>query len=876
MNKSNPFQRSMIFVLIGLYLTLLLNSLFLFALDFNQFFAAYRGALIFHIVLGLVIALPLIAFLVPHLKKMPHRSNLPAMMVGIFIAASILLTIGTGLLLYNEDFAAQKQPILWIHVASVFGTLLGLYGHLRLRRKETFHFYIKPSWANLKKVGLWKHSLLKTITLSGFIFLVFIVIGIPNQQTGQAISEEKFKPSFAEIEDNHYLHPSALDGSKSCGDQSCHPDIYEQWNESAHHFSSFNNPYYEKSIEVLQTGNSLDKVRWCASCHDPMLLLTGDMEDPEKDFFKHHPNAKKGITCLSCHAIQGTKDITGNGNFQIKDVGYAALGQTFFGESPELRKAIIQTKPEPHGASMLSPMMQTEKFCTSCHKVSIPQSVNNYRWKRGQNHYDDWYSSSFSGKHLRAFYDRETQSCISCHMTKVPSNDAGNEQGLVSNHRFAAANTALPYLNQHVNQLAQTIDFLQNDIAEIDIFSIKINGEAVEPNTDLPNFATGDKVELELIVRNKNVGHQLPSGTNDSNEWWLKVQLLNAQGKTILASGELDEQGKVDSTAHFFKAILIDKNGDLIDKRNVHDWYATVHNSAIPSGLSHIVRYKFTAPSSDIVEIKAALQQRKFNHFYNQFTFAGEPKALTDNKVDAIRTWVLNDTKLSEVPKIPITTVAETQRILKNKYTLPTLLWQRWNNYGIGLMQEENYQQAMKAFQKVSDLQPEKADGFLNQSRVFLAEGSLFKAEALLMKILERFPDDLKIQYFLGQAYFAQGRFDKALEYWEKVIHIYPEDVVLLSDLGQLYYLNNEYQKAEELLQRAFAINPESYTVIYRMMLLYAATGKEVTGFQNLSLLTLYEKYKPNEAEEVAIANFKKQHSVVNNESQVVHYHELK
>ena len=38
--------------------------------------------------------------------------------------------------------------------------------------------------------------------------------------------------------------------SAACG--RCHKDIYEQWNSSAHHFSSFNNQWYRKSIEYMQ------------------------------------------------------------------------------------------------------------------------------------------------------------------------------------------------------------------------------------------------------------------------------------------------------------------------------------------------------------------------------------------------------------------------------------------------------------------------------------------------------------------------------------------------------------------------------------------------------------------------------------------------
>jgi len=32
----------------------------------------------------------------------------------------------------------------------------------------------------------------------------------------------------------------------------CHEEIYKQWSSSAHHFSSFNNQWYRKSVEYMQ------------------------------------------------------------------------------------------------------------------------------------------------------------------------------------------------------------------------------------------------------------------------------------------------------------------------------------------------------------------------------------------------------------------------------------------------------------------------------------------------------------------------------------------------------------------------------------------------------------------------------------------------
>ncbi|MDT8287460.1 MAG: ammonia-forming cytochrome c nitrite reductase subunit c552, partial [Elusimicrobiales bacterium] len=49
--------------------------------------------------------------------------------------------------------------------------------------------------------------------------------------------------------------------------------------------------------------------------------------------------------------------------------------------------------------------------------------------------------------------------CADCHMPLVPSDDAGNIEGVVHDHRFPGANTALPFANGFDEQLDLVTDF---------------------------------------------------------------------------------------------------------------------------------------------------------------------------------------------------------------------------------------------------------------------------------------------------------------------------------------------------------------------------------------------------------------------------------
>ncbi|MEM6768223.1 MAG: tetratricopeptide repeat protein, partial [Bacteroidota bacterium] len=851
-------QQKWAYVLFGLFTCLLVNSLLLFLMDTNLLAAAYRGTLLFHLFTGTLFILPLGIFLAIHIWTMPHKENLLALTLGIGTFLFLLGIFVTGWLLYDEDFADQKSIILAAHIICVVGSLGCAIIHIAKRRKRVYHFFVPPTKKAIARSPHWRIVYRWALMLSSFVFLLFVLAFYPLERTGPELADNPIQPGEVKILGENFFHPTTLDGSQSCGETGCHPDIHKQWSESVHKFSSFNNPYYKKSIEVLLTSNNVSKAKWCASCHDPLMLTAGVLKGDGLALIETHPLREKGITCLSCHAVKGAKDISGNGNYMIQDPGYESMGRTFWGEVAQIRTAVIQTKPEPHAAGFMDAHLTTEAFCVSCHKVSVPPAVNDYRWKRGQNQYDAWYNSSFSQKHPRSFYVREKESCVSCHMSKVPSTDKGNDNGFVRNHRFASANTAIPFLNGHVEQVEAVIAFLKNKIATIDIFRVHINGKLIDPESQLPVMKGGDEVRVEVLVANKETGHSLPAGTNDSNEWWLEMKAASANGQLILASGLLDDQLHVDSTAHFFNAILLDKDGNLINKRNVHEWHATVYNRSIPSGNSRIIRYTFNVPpEEEIFQLSARLLQRKFTQAFHELTFS-------KNEV--------GEREIAPLPKLPITEVATASRMVgPDSSNIP--VWKRWNDYGIAALFEENFQLALRAFQKASSLQPDDPLLKLNQARTWIMMGSLEKAEEMLVSLLASDPQHTKVQYFLAKVYFSTGRYEEALELWEEVLSSYPQDQILLSDMGQIYYLMGNYGKAEDLLLQALEVDPERQESIYRYMLVLGAGNKleEMEKWRNK-----YEYHKQNEKELEVVAAFKKSHPIQNLESQIVHYHSLK
>ena len=90
-----------------------------------------------------------------------------------------------------------------------------------------------------------------------------------------------FFPSSATTTTGDIIPSDFFLTSKTCG--RCHRDIYDQWNSSAHHFSSFNNQWYRKSIEYMQDVVGTEPSKWCAGCHDHAVFFNGQFDRPIRD-----------------------------------------------------------------------------------------------------------------------------------------------------------------------------------------------------------------------------------------------------------------------------------------------------------------------------------------------------------------------------------------------------------------------------------------------------------------------------------------------------------------------------------------------------------------------------------------------------------------
>ncbi len=637
---------------------------------------------------------------------------------------------------------------------------------------------------------------------------------------------------------------SVLIGAEKC--ERCHADTVEQWASSAHRFSSFNNPFYVATLEYLRNTPAAPnefvdqhltrfglpkeatgkvKSRWCAGCHDPLIQLSGRMAG---DIDKGSVEAQGGLICLSCHLIKDIPGHTGNANYvwndEFKD-SYI-FSSVASGPGATLHDTYLKANPGRHKADMLKPFYRKSEYCATCHKVALERPVNDYRWLRGQNEYDNWHNSGVAHNAARTFYlPPKTRQCQDCHMplVEVKKGDLAAKDGKIRSHRFLAANTALPWLRGDKTMVTETEKSMRTKALRLFIAGVAgAEGEAI-PLTDGAEheIPVRDYIELHTVVRNLGVGHTFPGGTNDSNEAWIEVTATGAGG--TYAAGKLDGKGHVSENTRIFNAVQVDKNGKRIDKRNAHEMVAPIYVAVIPPSTSDLSRYAIPLGElgdlSQGATVKVRLLWRKFNRTYSDFAYSSNRKGFA---------------KLTAAPDLPVTEIAAfTLSIKQDGNRLIAQASQPEevkstdliHDYAIGLLRQGDLKLAKNVIQAVLAKEPECVNCLRTQARIELEEGQ-FKAARQTMASAERLaPADSQNAWLWAQILVEEGDYRAAELAVGQVLSAFHEDRMAIKLKARVAYLDGRFQDSLAAVNEALAIDPEDSTAYYYAMLAHRALG---------------------------------------------------
>ncbi|HXG56696.1 MAG TPA: multiheme c-type cytochrome, partial [Vicinamibacterales bacterium] len=212
-----------------------------------------------------------------------RRSGLPRGVMFRVLAAVATIAAALGVVLLFTGATRQFQWLLNAHVVAGVVTALGFGAAIFSSPATRQRSLLGPALMVVAlafivaSVAAWKAPAARSAA-----YRIENPLEPPLSMEGEGAGPHSpFFPSSSQTNVGGIIPAKFFLTSETCG--RCHTEIYQEWKSSMHHFSSFNNQWYRKSIEYMQDVVGTQPSKWCAGCHDHAMFFNGRFDTPVKE-----------------------------------------------------------------------------------------------------------------------------------------------------------------------------------------------------------------------------------------------------------------------------------------------------------------------------------------------------------------------------------------------------------------------------------------------------------------------------------------------------------------------------------------------------------------------------------------------------------------
>ncbi len=589
-----------------------------------------------------------------------------------------------------------------------------------------------------------------------------------------------------------------------CGRAGCHATALREWQGSVHQQAA-SDPVYQRVLGEYRTHVGETAARWCAGCHAPLsVVCTGQpaLTARAGTGLAVH----EGVGCVACHAVTDVAARTGNGRFTLSLPQNYPFADRQTGWQRRLHDFLLRVRPAPHQAAYLKPEIHaSSEFCGTCHRQSFNVPQNGYQFVHGADEWGTWQSGPFSGRTARTagLRTEPPRTCQDCHFLH-------RADGSFS-HASADIRGWLPAALGSTERGGRSEGDACRSGPSLDIFALRrpagpgLQEQWLAP-LDAPPAGTplkgGETCLLDIVVSNRNSGHEFPAGYTDIKVAWLEVTLRDGRGRLLAESGRMAEKGaSLPPDTHTYCTVPLGRDGNSLLHHELWQQVTTAYRRAIPAGGADIARYRWTLPRvfSPPLTVQARLRYRALRPDFAKWV--GLPG------------------------EVPITTLAEETVVLpqvgmaaKTRPESETAL--RFVEYGLGLLAPKDAPdaaRARRAFVTAQHIAPNRPEPLLGLGRAYLAEPELLAARAQFDAALRVAPDSPAAQADLGLVYSKQGEYDRALNLLRPLALRLPQDGALQFDLGLTLFRSGDYRAAVAAFQNSLAADPDNAAAHFQL-----------------------------------------------------------
>ena len=424
-------------------------------------------------------------------------------------------------------------------------------------------------------------------------------------------------PAFAQDPGADQMHYEALQYPVAATCASCHPTHFRQWSVSPHAYAQISPVFNAMHATVTRLTNGTNG-DFCLRCHTPIGMA--QREELFVSNLQRSQASREGVTCTTCHRInQAYGKISGRVSINAGDIYQPISGPTgsdelrHAQEDPDFNLATVDERTRRRAVHLDAVrffQLPTSGFCGTCHDVT---SQGGFRLEEAFSEFKNS-PAARRGVSCQDCHMGVTPGTFSGEPeTNYDFGPAATIRGLntsarrLTDHTFAGPDHSIVHPgifphNLEAAELATLSEWLEFDYEAgwgTDAFEDTISGDYTFPErwgdiddrldarliideqierlneymgqhtTVLRNGyqvgnivtqqANHEGIRFQVEVRNATDGHNVPTGFIAERLVYLQVTVLDSEGDTVFASGDLDP------------------NGDLRDSHSIY-----VHNGELP------------------------------------------------------------------------------------------------------------------------------------------------------------------------------------------------------------------------------------------------------------------------------------------------------
>jgi tetratricopeptide (TPR) repeat protein len=194
----------------------------------------------------------------------------------------------------------------------------------------------------------------------------------------------------------------------------------------------------------------------------------------------------------------------------------------------------------------------------------------------------------------------------------------------------------------------------------------------------------------------------------------------------------------------------------------------------------------------------------------------------------------------------------------------------RWNNYGIALLNQQQYSQAIRAFEQVVKLRPDYPDAYTNVALANFRNENYDAAMESLNKALQLAPGDARAVFYRASIQRQKGNLEEAEALFLSMLKKYPRMRDAHRELAYTYYQEHKFAEAREQYELVQGVDPDDLAAHYNLMLIYRRLGLKDKAAEQAAL---FSDRKDDPASNSLALDFLRQHPEISAENVPWHVH---